>query len=215
MASKKRNIIGNRYGDLTVLKEAGQDRYNHYCSLVRCKCGKEYIVPDTELIKGRRTMCFSCLHKTKIQHGKTGERLFIVWQSMKERCYNKKNKNYRHYGGRGIDVCDAWKNSFVAFEQWALANGYDDTLTIDRKNNDLGYSPDNCRWATKAEQANNRRNNHIIEYNGEKYTLREIARKHGLIDTTLKARLNNGWDIEEALSTPAIIGRNQYGRVNS
>jgi hypothetical protein len=98
-------------------------------------------------------------------HGKSraGSRLYRIWKNMKTRCFNQKVKSYKDYGGRGITICDEWCNSFEAFETWALSNGYADDLTIDRINNDWNYCPDNCKWATKKEQANNKRNSKAKE----------------------------------------------------
>ena len=91
------------------------------------------------------------------RHGDYKTRLYRIWADMKSRCYYEKNNHYDTYGGRGITVCDEWKNDFVLFRNWALANGYSDELTLDRKDNNIGYTPDNCRWVTRAAQAHNLR----------------------------------------------------------
>lgn len=119
---------------------------------------------------------------------------------MVARCHRKNTKAYPDYGGRGITVCDEWKRDFQAFYDWAMANGYNDTLSIDRKDNDKGYSPDNCRWATTEIQANNKRSNISVEYNGESHTLAEWSKILGIKDATLRKRLNDGWGIEEAFT---------------
>lgn len=129
-------------------------------------------------------------------------KLYYSWKHMKERCYNPTCRDYRHWGGRGITVCDAWKNDFLAFKEWALANGYKEGLTIDRIDNDGNYEPSNCRWATRAEQSNNRSCLHYLTYQGETKTISEWSRITGIKITTLYMRLNTyGWSVEKALTT--------------
>lgn len=106
-------------------------------------------------------------------------KLYAVWSCMKQRCYNPKNKRWNRYGGRGIKICEEWKNSFESFREWALSHGYSEGLTIDRINNDGNYEPDNCRWATYKEQNNNYSGNDIIEYNGERHTVTQWAELYG------------------------------------
>ena len=121
---------------------------------------------------------------------------------MKERCNNPSCRDYRHWGGRGITICDAWNNDFLAFKEWALANGYKDGLTIDRIDNDGNYEPSNCRWTTKKVQSNNRRGLHYLTYKGESKTITEWSNITGIKVTTLYMRLKKyGWSIEKALTT--------------
>lgn len=118
---------------------------------------------------------------------------------MRERCSNAKNPQYKDYGARGIDVCDDW-NNFESFRTWALSSGYSENLSIDRIENDKGYYPDNCRWATAIEQANNTRRTHLITYNGETHSMSEWARILNIKQSTLNMRLNKyGWSVDEAL----------------
>ena len=129
-------------------------------------------------------------------------RLYNSWKHMKERCNNPSCRDYRHWGGRGITVCEAWNSDFLAFKEWALANGYEEGLTIDRVNNDGNYEPSNCRWATKKEQSNNKRDLHYITYKGETKTLSEWSVITGVAVTTLYMRLTAyGWSIEKSLET--------------
>lgn len=132
-------------------------------------------------------------------------RLYSIWYDMKRRCYNSKNKRYKNYGGAGITVCSEWLDSFQAFYDWSALNGYNDKLTIDRINRFGNYSPDNCRWATKFEQANNKSNNHWINYNGEIHTMMEWSKIIGINYSTLRRRVNAGWDIKKAFTRP--LGR--------
>ena len=134
------------------------------------------------------------------------KRLRQIYSDMKQRCYNPKCGAYKDYGGRGITVCDKWRNSSKMFYEWAFSHGYRDDLTIDRINVDKGYSPDNCRWATRKEQASNKRvfaaNSHIIIYKGEKDTLVNWCKKLNLNYRTVMYRLNVGrWSVEQAFET--------------
>ena len=139
----------------------------------------------------------------KITHGQRHTRLYSIWTDMKTRCNNPKRAKYARYGARGIKVCDEWCNSFEAFYEWAMANGYADNLTIDRKDNDKGYSPENCRWITMEEQASNKSTNHLITHEGQTFTMAEWARITGIPRLVLKDRIcRYGWDSGRALTTP-------------
>lgn len=131
------------------------------------------------------------------------KRLYKIWTSMRERCNNPNHKQYGAYGGRGITVCEEW-GDYCSFKKWALDNGYTDSLTIDRKNNDLGYSPNNCRWATKKEQANNRRSNHLLTFDGETHNIELWAEITGLPRTAIDKRLRRGWSDQRILTTPLL-----------
>ena len=135
-------------------------------------------------------------------HGKTGTRIHDIWRSIKRRCYTKSHKEYERYGARGIKVCEEWVNSFQEFYNWAMANGYRDDLTIDRKDTNGNYEPSNCRWVTQKEQQNNRRNNHYITYNGKTQTAKQWAEELNKNYSTIITRLNRGWSIERTLNTP-------------
>lgn len=133
-------------------------------------------------------------------HGSKGKRLYGVWCAMKERCCNPNSKSYQHYGAKGISVCNEWLSDYSAFEAWAIDAGYDGKLTIDRIDNDKGYSPDNCRWATYGEQNRNYSKNNMITYKGETMCLADMADKHGIGRSTVMWRLRNGKTIKEAFS---------------
>lgn len=138
------------------------------------------------------------------KHGLKHTRLYAIWCGIKYRCYNKNHSRYEDYGGRGITVCDQWKNDFKSFYDWAMSNGYSDDLTIDRIDNDGNYEPSNCRWADDLTQANNSRHCHEIEFNGETHSISEWARITGISRTTLNSRIfQYGWTTEEALTRPS------------
>lgn len=132
------------------------------------------------------------------------KRLRKIWASMHERCEYEKHPQYHNYGGRGISVCNEW-SEYIPFAKWAFKNGYSDGLSIDRVDNNGMYEPNNCRWVTMKEQANNKRTNHIVVYQEQEYTLTELAEKIGMNKTTLKERLNMGWDIDEAVNRPVRL----------
>ena len=182
---KFKDITGQRFGRLVVLKYLKQDEHSHSLWLCKCDCGNETILPKCKLTTGWTKSC-GCLHKESVsnkncnfyKHGKTKTRQHRLWAGIQDRCYNSKNQDYYNYGGRGIKVCDEWlgKKGFINFYNWAMENGYQDNLTIDRIDNNKGYSPNNCRWATSEEQAKNRRCNHLVTYKGETHNLKEWAK---------------------------------------
>lgn len=131
--------------------------------------------------------------------------LYYVWQAIKQRCYNKNNPKYKIYGDKGICMCEEWKNDFVAFMDWALENGYNVNLTIDRIDSNGNYCPENCRWATYEQQGNNTCRNVFIEFNGKKMTISQWAHCLGIEVGTLNSRLRKGWSIEKALTTPVNL----------
>jgi hypothetical protein len=135
-----------------------------------------------------------------LKHNETRTRLYNIWKSMRRRCQESSNKRYARYGGRGIVVCEEWQD-YLVFRDWALANGYNDTLSIDRIDNNGNYTPSNCRFSDVVTQNNNRSINHRIIFNGELYTIAELAKMFGLSWSTLLDRLSKGWPIEEALTT--------------
>lgn len=136
------------------------------------------------------------------------DRLYHIWFDMKRRCYQPQNKRWEKYGGRGIKVCPEWLDNFQTFFDWSMANGYDDNLTIDRIDMDGDYSPENCRWADKYQQANNRSNNHLLTYKGETKTMMEWSRSLGINYTTLRRRIRAGWSVENAIEIPIGGGAN-------
>lgn len=176
----------------------------------QCDCGSK-VTLSVSSVKAGGSMSCGCWRReasriNNTTHGQacssTGDasRLYRIWAQMKRRCSLPTVKSYHRYGGRGIRVCDEWTNSFVTFEQWALANGYKSNLTLDRRDNDGHYEPDNCRWVTMVVQANNRKTSKLVVYHGETMTVAELARLEDINQATLRYRLSHGWSVEDAVS---------------
>ena len=198
--SKFKDITGQKFGRLTVIKFLRIENHKAIW-LCKCECGNLIEVMTYLLTSGNTKSC-GCLRKERNieshkTHGQYRSRLWRTWENMKQRCYNKNDK---HYGGRGIAVCDEWLNDFMAFYDWAMKNGYDDTLTIDRIDNNGNYEPNNCRWATVKQQNKNRRSNINFTYNGETHCLMDWCKILELNYNTVYNRFHNcNWSIEKAL----------------
>ena len=205
--SRPIDLTGQRYGRLVVVDRMGSNEYGQAEWLCVCDCGNKVTVQGRSLKTGHTKSC-GCLRRDlgqtlNAKHNDSGSRLFSIWSTMKKRTTNKNYKDYAHYGGRGITVCSEWENSFLCFREWALQNGYAEALTIDRIDNNKGYSPDNCRWVSMKTQANNKSSNRCITYNGETRTRAEWGQLIGGNATLIRDRLDRlGWSVEKALTTP-------------
>lgn len=197
--SKFKDITGQRFGRLTVLYRLHniKGKTKWFCV---CDCGNLKEVTLSDLKKGNTQSC-GCLYKDiHTKHKKCDTRLYCIFGAVKSRCYNKNNKRYKDYGGRGIAVCDEWKDDFMSFYNWAILNGYNDTLTIDRIDVNGNYEPSNCRWVTPKQQARNRRSNRNYTINGETHCLKEWCEIVGLNYRTVQYRINIlNQNIERAL----------------
>lgn len=202
------DLTGKRFGRLLVIAKDGH-KGKSVAWLCKCDCGEDVVVRGNDLRRGVTQSC-GCLHSEVLaerntRHGLRGTRLYNIWGLMVQRCYNQETSCYDAYGGRGIDIYPEWRDSFQAFYEWSMSNGYKENLTIDRIDNDKGYSPDNCRWVTRKVQANNTRRNHYITYNGETHTLTEWAETLGFNPDTLGSRIYRGWGLDKALTTPVRV----------
>jgi hypothetical protein len=193
---KPLNLIGEKYGRLTVLEKLPERRNRRVVWLCRCDCGNYDQVPTGELRSGKHLSC-GCYQRERasqasLTHGQTKTRLYRIWCAMIKRCENENAEGYENYGGRGISVCGSWRNDFAVFRDWALSHGYSEKLTIERNDVNGNYCPENCRWATRDEQMNNTRRTRHFEHNGETHTLREWSEITGIPFTRLKGRLQRG-----------------------
>lgn len=199
------DLTGQTFGRWTVIERA-PNRGRHVCWLCRCECGNTGIVISSNLTSGISRSC-GCLHiDTITTHNNTGTPEHAAWNAMKSRCYTKSNVGYPYYGGRGIAVCERWRNSF---ENFLADMGHKPTPahSLDRIDPNGDYCPENCRWAVLETQANNRRDNRFLTFNGKTQTVAQWAREVGLNKNALISRLEWGWPIEDALTWPAERGR--------
>lgn len=200
---KVKDLTTHNFGRLTALHRLHNTKGKTKWLCV-CDCGNFTVVQSYDLTSGHTKSC-GCLnrelvYKRSISHGNSNERLYNIYYNMRSRCYNNTDKNYKYYCGRGIEVCKEWLNDFQTFYDWAINNGYNDTLTIDRIDNNKGYSPSNCRWVTNKEQQRNKRNNRNITINGDTRCLKEWCEILNLNYKIVWQRLYKlGWTIEKAL----------------
>jgi hypothetical protein len=206
-------IIGKRYGRLVVIGFACYRGKRKMVS-TKCDCGKEKNI-DYSALKSGATQSCGCLaletlaagREKRKKHGQgikgNQTRLFRVWCAIIARCSNPNNQAYKNYGGRGIKVCERWssENGFSNFFE-DMGERPSENHSIDRIDNDNGYSPENCKWATRSEQLNNKRNNHRISVNGEEMTITQAANKYNKSFRLIKSRINLGWSILDAVNTP-------------
>lgn len=193
--TRKIDLTGQIFGRLTVIKRVINDSGGNCRWLCKCECGNIKEIVGTVLRDRRSTSC-GCLHKevvskTMSTHKLTNTPLYRVYRSMKERCSNPHSEFYPIYGGRGITVCDDWRHYYLSFYNWANENGYRKGLSIERIDNNGNYCPENCKWATMKEQANNKRNNVLITYNNKVMSVTEAARLSGINHSTLNSRVIN------------------------
>lgn len=209
---KTEEMLGKKYGRLLITGFESEIKNGHYRTylLCKCDCGADVRIRKDGVLNGAVVSC-GCNKKEKahfsglkhaqscITHGMTKTRLFSIWRSMKARCYNKTCGGFQNYGGRGITVCDDWKNSFEKFRDWAISNGYKDNLSIDRINVNGNYEPSNCRWVTMLDQQSNKTTSHYITYQNKTLTLSQWSRELNIPTSTIYNRIRRGKSLGEIL----------------
>lgn len=190
-----KNLLGMKFGRLTVIGKANPHYTRGGNRLVKwtcqCDCGNVCDVLSENLLGGITKSC-GCLNKEIVSknnktHGLSHHKLYAIHSEMNHRCFNPNNKNFKHYGSRGISVCEQWtgRDGFLNFYEWANSHGYKDGLSIERKDVDGDYSPDNCSWIPKNEQPLNRRSNVILSYKGKKQSISEWCRMYRISRKTI------------------------------
>lgn len=196
------DLTGHKFGKLTVLGFLGRRGNNYYWQCV-CECGVECVVAGGNLTSLNTLSC-GCWRRAKHKtHGQEGTAAYNIWLGIKQRCFNPHNPAYKNYGGRGITMYPAWVSDFQAFYGYVskLEHFGEEGYTLDRIDNNGNYEPENVRWADRKTQGRNKRNNRIVEYQGQKMTLAEAAEKTGLSLDVLYCRIYRG-DIGERLFRP-------------
>lgn len=207
---KCENLAGKTFGRLTVIDRSESTKDGRTKWLCECSCGNICAVIGRDLKNGHTRSC-GCYrkefpnHKT---HGLIGTRVYNAWRGMRERCYNQKNRSYKDYGNRGIQVCEEWRNDAKSFAEYVskLPHCEEKGYTLHRIDNDGDYEPNNVMWADRETQANNKQCNHLLVFNGETHTISEWSVILGIKYSTLSARINvYHWSVEKALTTPVRI----------
>lgn len=201
---------GEKFNRLTVREVYlhKTETYSKTYALCDCDCGGEARVSISSLRRGKIKSC-GCLQRETAsakfkKHGDSQSPLYRKWASIKTRCYNPSTKDYPNYGARGIKVCDEWLDSFPAFRDWCLENGWKRGLQLDRKDNDGDYSPDNCHFVTVTQNQRNKRTSRYLDHKGKRLTVAGWAEELGIAHSVLYARLHRGWSIQETLDTPLL-----------
>ena len=201
------DITGQRYSRLVAIKRVPPALIGKVRWLFRCDCGATVEVNKNDIVSGHTRSC-GCLGRqvlrernlSKKTHRLSNTRIYHTWRGMKRRCYDEKIKEYKYYGARGIKVCDSWMD-FEHFYEWSKTSGYTDLLTIDRINNEFGYSPENCKWSTIAEQNRNKRTSRFILFQGKSMILPEWSRRLNIPQQTIRGRIKRGCSIPECLNS--------------
>ncbi|MGH1280534.1 hypothetical protein [Bacillus basilensis] len=212
-AMYSKDYTGKRYGKLSVVSREVKNNRSYYKCL--CDCG-EYVITRSDSLTSGKTKSCGCLsvetnRKVHSKHKDSNTRLYRIYQKMRNRCNDPKNYRFTRYGGRGITVCDEWKNDYESFKKWALEHGYNDKLTIDRINNDGNYEPNNCRWTDVKTQSNNTSRNKYIEYKGETKTLVQWCEELNYSYSSTRNMIAKGDKTIEEIFTRKHIGKGFTG----
>ena len=197
------DISGKVFNYLTAIQFSHKSSSAHYW-VFKCKCGNDVVINKTKVVTGATKSCGCYAVERAISdsttHGLSNHRLYAKWNDVKNRCYNKKVSSYKIYGGRGVVMCDEWRNDFKCFYNWCIENGWEEGMQIDKdiKGDGLLYSPGTCCFVTPKKNCNNRRSNRYIEYNGVVKTLMEWSEHFGVNPGTLFGRLSRGWSLDKA-----------------
>ena len=208
---KFKNLTGLKFGKLTVIELDSSYTKKHKKWFCECDCGNFTSVFGTNLKQGVTTSC-GCqssrnnareLVKVNTTHGLSRSKIYRIYHTMKNRCYKKSSKPYNDYGGRGKIICNEWLSDFESFQNWAISNGYEEGLTLERIDVNGNYEPSNCKWITQSEQCNNKRTTLYATIKGETKTLKEWSLLSGIKYNTLHTRKRvYGWDDEDLLRKP-------------
>lgn len=201
------DLKGKTFGKLTVIGRS-ENINNRTMWECLCECGNITIVEAYQLKSGATKSCGCLRHEShNSTHGLSKTRLFSIWSKMVARCTNKNNPAYKWYGDRGINVCNEWKNDFVAFYSWAKNNGYHDELTLERIDVNGNYEPNNCKWIPLNEQPLNTRKTKYLTYHGERKTVSEWSKITGIKKNTILNRMRSGYTDEECIDVPLCSRR--------
>lgn len=215
---QKSNLVGQKFHRLIIIGRAddyitpktGARGTRYIC---KCDCGNIIISRSDRLRSGHTKSCGCYMREKTIErntiHGLCRTKIYGLYCAMIQRCCNEKNHAYKDYGGRGISICSEWLNDFQVFYNWAMASGYDKDLTLERTDVNGNYCPENCVWASRQTQANNRRNSVCLTFNGKTQTLRNWSIDLGIPMKLITSRYYRNWTADRILTTPLMI--NQFG----
>lgn len=174
------DITGKKFGKLTVLNKHHKNKQNSWVCQCKCDCGNTTYVTVSNLNAGNVKSCGCIVGKSNIKHGLCESKIYKKHRGMKERCFNKKCSSYKNYGGRGIIMCDEWRNDFMSFYNWAMDNGYKEGLSLERIDVNGNYCPENCTWIPLREQGKNKRSNIRIKFMGKEYILADLSKNYSI-----------------------------------